>query len=77
MPPLNFSKFSLYLSFLFLSSAILEFMADHHYTAAVKRLGIPDKIIEHGEQSELHSESGFDVEGIEKAVLAMLETVLK
>ncbi len=58
-------------------SAILEFMADHHYTAAVKRLGIPDKIIEHGEQSELHSESGFDVESIERAVLAMLETVLK
>lgn len=58
-------------------SAILEFMADHHYNAAIKRLGIPDKIIEHGEQSELHSESGFDVEGIEKAVLAILETVLK
>lgn len=58
-------------------SAILEFMADHHYSAEVRRLGIPDKIIEHGEQSELHHESGFDAEGIEKAVLALLETVLK
>jgi 1-deoxy-D-xylulose-5-phosphate synthase len=58
-------------------SAILEFMADHHYSVEVRRLGIPDKIIEHGEQLELHQESGFDVQGIEKAVLAMLETVSK
>ena len=58
-------------------SAILEFMADHHYTAEVRRLGIPDQIIEHGEQHELHHECGFDVKGIEKAVLAMLETVIR
>lgn len=58
-------------------SAILEFMADHHYSTEVRRLGIPDKIIEHGEQLELHHESGFDVEGIERAVLALLETVSK
>ena len=58
-------------------SAILEFMADHHYTAEVRRLGIPDQIIEHGEQHELHHECGFDVRGIEKAVLAMLEIVIK
>jgi 1-deoxy-D-xylulose-5-phosphate synthase len=54
-------------------SAVLEFMADHHYTAEVKRLGIPDEIIEHGEQIELHHECGFDAEHIEKAVLQMLE----
>ena len=58
-------------------SAILEFMADHHYTAEVRRLGIPDQIIEHGEQHELHHECGFDVKGIEKVVLAMLETVIR
>ncbi len=58
-------------------SAILEFMADHHYSAEVRRLGIADKIVEHGEQLELHHESGFDVQGIEKAVLAVLETVSK
>lgn len=57
-------------------SAILEFMADHHYTAEVKRLGIPDAIIEHGEQIELHRECGFDPDGIEKAALAMLEPSL-
>jgi 1-deoxy-D-xylulose-5-phosphate synthase len=56
-------------------SAVLEFMADHNYTAEVKRLGIPDAIIEHGEQLELHAECGFDPAGIEKSVLKMLESV--
>jgi len=49
-------------------SAVLEFMADHGYQARVKRLGIPDTIIEHGEQLELHRECGFDPEGIAQAV---------
>jgi 1-deoxy-D-xylulose-5-phosphate synthase len=57
-----------------IGSAVLEFMADHHYDCDVKRLGIPDKIIEHGEQLELHHECGFDPEGIEKTVLLMLES---
>ncbi len=54
-------------------SAVLEFMADHGYSAKVVRLGIPDKVIEHGEQLELHKECGFDPEGIFKACLKMLE----
>jgi 1-deoxy-D-xylulose-5-phosphate synthase len=54
-------------------SAVLEFMADHNYKAEIKRLGIPDTVIEQGEQIELQRESGFDAEGIEKAVLSMLE----
>jgi 1-deoxy-D-xylulose-5-phosphate synthase len=56
-------------------SAVLEFMADNNYTAEVKRLGIPDRIVEHGEQIELHRECGFDSHGIEKAVIEMLESV--
>lgn len=58
-------------------SAVLEFMADHRYTAEVKRLGIPDEVIEHGEQIELHRECGFDPEHIEKTVMEMLEPVTK
>lgn len=54
-------------------SAILEFMADHRYQAEVQRLGIPDRIVEHGEQHELHRECGFDPEHIEKTVVSMLE----
>lgn len=58
-------------------SAVLEYMADHKLTAEVRRLGIPDRVVEHGEQIELHRECGFDVEGIEKAVMEMLEPIEK
>jgi 1-deoxy-D-xylulose-5-phosphate synthase len=58
-------------------SAVLEFMADNNLQAEVRRLGIPDKIVEHGEQIELHRECGFDPDGIEKAVVQMLEPVTK
>ena len=56
-----------------IGSAVLEFMADHQYHAEVKRLGIPDKVIEHGEQLELHHETGFDAASIEQTVLILLE----
>lgn len=56
-------------------SAVLEFMADNHYACEIRRLGIPDRIVEHGEQAELHRECGFDADGIEKSVVAMLESV--
>jgi 1-deoxy-D-xylulose-5-phosphate synthase len=52
-------------------SAVLEFMADNNYYAEVKRLGIPDEIIEHGEQIDLHRDCGFDPQGIVKEVKAM------
>lgn len=58
-------------------SAILEFMADNNYSAEVRRLGIPDRIVEHGEQIELHRECGFDPDGIVRTVVEMLEPVSK
>jgi 1-deoxy-D-xylulose-5-phosphate synthase len=58
-------------------SAILEFMADHKYQAQVKRLGIPDAIIEHGEQLELHRECGFDPEGIAHTAHLMVDIRVK
>ena len=51
-----------------MGSAILEFMADHNYSSHVVRLGIPDKIVEHGEQKELWAESGYDAASIETEV---------
>jgi len=55
-------------------SAVLEFMADHDYHGtSVKRLGIPDAVIEHGEQIELHQECGYDPEAIANTVKAMME----
>jgi 1-deoxy-D-xylulose-5-phosphate synthase len=55
-----------------MGSAILEFMADNNYTAQVKRLGIPDKYVEHGEQEELHAECGYDVNGIIATAVKMV-----
>jgi 1-deoxy-D-xylulose-5-phosphate synthase len=56
-------------------SAVAEFMLDNGYSSQLKRLGIPDRIVEHGEQIELHKECGFDPEGIADAVRAILGTV--
>lgn len=55
-----------------LGSAVLEFMADHHYQAQIKRLGIPDKFIEHGTTEQLYAECGFDKKGILSAIHDML-----
>lgn len=53
-----------------MGSAVLEFMADHGYSNAVKRLGIPDRLVEHGTQPQLHHECGYDQVGISEAVKA-------
>lgn len=53
-------------------SAIVEFMADHGYMAKVVRLGIPDRVVEHGEQLELHDECGFGPAGIADAVRTLV-----
>lgn len=58
-----------------MGSAVLEFMIDNGYNTKVKRLGIPDRIVEHGEQIELQRECGFDPAGIASAVRE-LATVL-
>lgn len=58
-----------------MGSAILEFMADHGYKADVKRLGIPDTVVEHGSQNELYAECHFDVQGIFDTACEMLEDV--
>lgn len=49
-------------------SAVLEYMADKGIARPLKRLGIPDEVIEQGEQIELHKECGFDPEGIIETV---------
>jgi len=53
-------------------SAVLEFMADHGYSAQVKRLGIPDKVVEHGTQPELWAECGYDELAIFDAARSMV-----
>ena len=53
-------------------SAVLEFMADNDFTNQIKRLGVPDSIIEHGEPSDLYKECCLDVDGIVNSVEKML-----
>jgi 1-deoxy-D-xylulose-5-phosphate synthase len=50
-------------------------MADNDYKATVKRLGIPDKIIEHGEPEQLYKECNYDATGIYNTVLEILEEI--
>ncbi|MGI4744076.1 MAG: 1-deoxy-D-xylulose-5-phosphate synthase [Janthinobacterium lividum] len=49
-------------------SAVLEFLADQSQHLPVRRLGIPDRVVEHGTQDQLYKECGFDAEGIAQAV---------
>tara|TARA_B100001057_G_scaffold160158_1_gene160814 strand:+ start:13075 stop:15009 length:1935 start_codon:yes stop_codon:yes gene_type:complete len=54
-------------------SAVLEFMAENNYTNSVQRLGIPDRIIEHGSQDELYRECYYDEEAIYQFCNKMLD----
>ncbi|MEP6674456.1 MAG: 1-deoxy-D-xylulose-5-phosphate synthase [Ferruginibacter sp.] len=49
-------------------SAILEFMAMHNYSAQVKIMGIPDRLVEHGTPKELYNEIGIDANTIAEAL---------
>ncbi len=55
-----------------MGSAVLEFMADNNYSAEVKRLGIPDKFIDHGTQNELYDECLFDEKAIAQTAKSLL-----
>jgi len=47
-----------------LGSAVVEFMAENGYNAHVKKLGIPDRFIQHGSIKELHKECHYYVDDI-------------
>ena len=53
-------------------SAVLEFMNENGFHAKLKRLGVPDRFIDHGTQQELYKECGFDVESIVQTVKEMV-----
>jgi 1-deoxy-D-xylulose-5-phosphate synthase len=56
-------------------SAVLEWMHDHGYQAKVKRLGIPDRVIEQATQQEQYTECGYDVPAIVAAAQLLLDAV--
>jgi 1-deoxy-D-xylulose-5-phosphate synthase len=54
-------------------SAVLEWLADNNFNhIEVKRLGIPDRYVEHGTQAELYDECGYDAKAIEASLRAWL-----
>jgi 1-deoxy-D-xylulose-5-phosphate synthase len=53
-------------------SAVLEWMSENGVHVELKRLGIPDKFIEHGTQNELYKECGYHSEDIVKLATQMV-----
>ena len=49
-----------------MGTAVLEFMADHGYAVWVKRIGIPDRFVEHGNVQELYKLCGLSEDEIVK-----------
>lgn len=49
-------------------SAVAEYLAEKENSPTLKILGIPDRIVEHGTQEELHDEVGIGVTGIIETV---------
>ena len=56
-----------------LGTAVLEFMADNGYTPKVKRIGVPDRFIEHGSVPELFKLCAMDSESIAEVVKEMVK----
>jgi 1-deoxy-D-xylulose-5-phosphate synthase len=52
-------------------SAVLEFLSEYNYKNEVIRLGIPDRIVEHGKPEELHHECAYDAAAIVNTVLSL------
>jgi 1-deoxy-D-xylulose-5-phosphate synthase len=53
-------------------SAVLEWAADNGYKSEIVRLGIPDKVIDHGEPMEQYRECGLDPESIVRTIVEMM-----
>lgn len=56
-----------------LYGAVCEYLADRDARPAVEGIGIPDRFIARGRQSEERAECGLDAEGIEKRIKNILE----
>jgi deoxyxylulose-5-phosphate synthase len=52
-----------------MGSAVMEWMADHGYSPAITRLGLPDRFVEHGTVAQLQHIVGIDKEAIKEAIL--------
>ena len=55
-------------------SAVLEMLCDAGVHVPVTRIGLPDKFVEQGSQSELRSRYGIDAAGVVKVIMKVLKT---
>ena len=53
-------------------SAVIELLQDKNIKCAVRRLGVPDRLISHGTQEELRGEIGLDKDGIKDAARLLI-----
>ena len=53
-----------------IGSAVLEWLNDNGYATSVKRMGLPDKFIEHGTVPQLREIAGIDKESIRREIMA-------
>ncbi len=56
-------------------SAVAEYLADKPQQIPLTIMGVPDRIVEHGTQEELHREVGLDPESIRKKVHSVLKSL--
>jgi len=55
-------------------SAVMEFLEERGVTGySMKRIGVPDKFVEHGTQAELRRLLGLDADGIERVARGMVK----
>ena len=54
-------------------SAIGEYASEKNFDVNIKKMGIPDKFMEHGTQAQLYHDAGYDVEGIVKTVKLLVK----
>lgn len=55
-----------------MGSAVMEWLSDHSYSPVVKRLGLPDRFIEHGTVAQLQDIVGIDAAHIKETILGLL-----
>ena len=55
-----------------MGSAVLEFMSENNYTPKIKRIGIPNIFVEHGNIKELYKLCGMDEESIYQTIKSQL-----
>ena len=56
-----------------MGTAVIEFMTDNNDNAFVKRMGVPDRFVDHGSVQELYHECGFDKEGLLNTAVELLK----